>query len=118
MCFYANEKKHPLTLSDVRYPLRAGLMYEEAWHNKNALSPYLSDPAFASRPQSQIPTEIRVNAIYFDCHIGTCALPYLKSPYCLYSGYWYWYDKFDNKIPDSAGISQGWDLKDGVHDRQ
>ena len=72
---------------------------------------------YASKPASEIPPVVRVNAIYFDCHVGSCALPYLYQ-YYLYSGYWYWYDKLDNKIPDSAGITQGWDLANGVHDRQ
>ena len=117
MCVCANTYRRPLKLGIIKYPLRAAMIYEEAWHS-NASHPFLYDPMMSGGPPpSDNGPFLSVNAIYFDCHVGKCSLPYL-SQYKCYTGSWYWYDKFDNKIPDSNGITQGCDLIAGVHDHQ
>ena len=116
MCFYANHKKHPLRLSDIMFPTRASLLYEEAWH-QSMQSPDLMDPVYISTPNSRIPPEISVGAIYFDCHVRRCLLPFLYG-YKIYGMHWYWYNAMDKRIADWAGIQDGWDLSAGVHDRQ
>jgi prepilin-type N-terminal cleavage/methylation domain-containing protein len=117
MCVCANTYKRPLKLGSIRYPLRATMIYEEAWHG-NSGYPFLYDPMMGgSYPPTDGAPYISIPAIYFDCHVGKCSLPYLKT-YSCYTGCWYWYDKYDNKIPDSAGITQGCDLTAGAHDHQ
>jgi hypothetical protein len=94
------------------------MIYEEGWH-LNTKYPYLWDPLLSSSPppSDNVPY-MSVNAIYFDCHVGKVSLPRLTQYANCYDGCWYWYDGAGNQIPQSAGMTQGWDLAAGVHDRQ
>jgi len=116
MCVYASAKARPLRMADIRYPLRASFIYEEAWHS-GGKSPFLYQPGWAGLPRSEIPPTVKVNTIYFDCHVASSTLPYLYN-YNQYGWHWYFYDKNDQFIGEANGLTRGWDLSDGVHDRQ
>lgn len=117
MNLFANYKKRPLRLSDIKFPTRAAFIYEEGWHNGKQ-SPYLYDPLFGgSPPPNDGAPFMRVNAIYFDCHVAPMQIPYL-SDYKCYTGHWYWYNQREQKIPDANGITNGWQLDQGMHDKQ
>lgn len=117
MSLYANNKGRPLRLSDIKYPTRAALIYEEGWHNRKE-NPYLYDPLFGgSPPPNDRAPFMRLHAIYFDLHVGSLRIPYLNGFNC-YTGHWYWYNNQGQKIPDAHGIISGWQLDQGLHDKQ
>jgi len=120
MCYYANKIGHPIRLGDVMYPLRAVMIFEEGWHGNSW--PYLWEPLLGNTIPSPGAGErapfVRINAVYFDCHVGNCSLPYIRAPFDCYCGSWYWYLADESRYPDAQGMDYGWDLSKGVHDKQ
>lgn len=117
MQYFCYQKRGPLMMSEVKNLTRAAMIYEQCWHGSKDM-PILWDSGYWSQvPDGQRPSAMRVQAIYFDCHVGTFAVPWLPS-YKYYDGNWYFYRNNGTRIPDSAGVTEGWDLRKGVQDKQ
>lgn len=85
MCYNANLQKRPLALSQIKYPTRASMMYEMAWHSGRY--PFIWDVTYWRNAKHDAP--MRVNCIFLDCHVGTIDLPYNERS--AYDGNWYLY---------------------------
>ena len=85
MCYDADRSGRPVSFSGIRYPTRASMMYEAAWHNGEY--PYIWDVAhWAIAPHG---SPLRVRAIFFDGHVGHIDLRW--NAVSAYDGNWYLY---------------------------
>jgi prepilin-type N-terminal cleavage/methylation domain-containing protein len=103
---YADYYARPVKISDVKFPSKAALVYEQAWHNYG-WRPFLWDVYYWQR-QPNRPWAMRVNCVFIDCHAGSFMLPYTSS--CGYDGNWYVYQK------DATQWGRYWDLAAGARD--
>ena len=120
MSYFAYKVSRPLKLSDIMFPLRAVMLYEEAWHNSLEMPLLWNSEYWFTVPDSQQPPFIRTNAIYFDCHVGKYAVYWNTSG--TYDANWYFWRANDTRIGNwdgvKDGINGGWDLRLGCHDMQ
>lgn len=96
MTYFANKRGRPLKMSEVKFPTRATLMYEEAWHGGNN-RPFLWDAGFWGSRSDRERTR-KVAAIFMDTHVGFIDVPYINTSG--YDGNWYFYQG-SNKNPGS-----------------
>jgi len=106
LCFYANYHKHPLKQSEVVYPSRASLMYEEGWHGGER--PYLWDIGYWGNVSPK--PKLKVTAIFIDCHAGKIRIP--CHPISGHDGNWYYYE---GPGKEWSG-NHYWDLSKGARD--
>lgn len=86
MDYNANWDSQPLSAARIKYVTRAAMIYEAAWHSGKY--PYIWDTTYwDSAPHS---SPMRVNCIFFDCHVGYIDLLYKDQGG--YDGNWYLYD--------------------------
>jgi len=90
LCYYANRMCHPAKRSEVVYPDRCSILYEEGWHGD--IRPYLWDPAYWNTAPQKPP--IIVDCIFMDGHIGSIAIPY--NNISGHDGNWYYYNSQSN----------------------
>ena len=102
LCYYANEAMHPVMQSQVKFPKKVTLMYEQQWHYTEG-RPYLWD--IENCDASKTPPFKRINAIFFDLHIGTIDVPF-QARGKGYDPNWYFY----------AGTDRNHDLETGARD--
>ena len=106
---WAYEMKKPVKESSVKYPKRAVMLYEDAWHAN------LETPFLWQMPAEPYAPFLRVNCIYLDGHVRKYAV-YYNSVGRDYDANWYFF-KGPNDIPVGSGDSHC-DLSTGVHDLQ
>ena len=99
MCYYANYNKRPLRMAEAKYPTKAAMIYEAAWH-AGVDWPYIWDVAHWNALTNR-PPYIRINCIFLDCHVGTIDLRH--NSISAYDANWYLY-------------GHGWDLAAGARD--
>jgi prepilin-type N-terminal cleavage/methylation domain-containing protein len=95
--YCANAQMSPLQQGQVKYPSKASIFYEEAWHSNKEL-PLLWNSKDAGPSK-------RVGAVFLDCHVGTINIPRVPNSY---DGNWYHYpqDK-DNNILNGHDVTKG-----------
>lgn len=98
LCYFADMQRRPVTSSQVKYPTRATLLYEAAWHSGRY--PYIWDTVYWRTSTERTP--MRVSAVFLDTHVGVVDIPY--NEVSAYDLNWYLYG--------------GWDLSKGARDRR
>ncbi|MCE5200463.1 MAG: prepilin-type N-terminal cleavage/methylation domain-containing protein [Armatimonadota bacterium] len=106
LCYYANEHARPTKLSDIMYPTRVTLLYEEDWHSGSG-RPFFWDPKYyADKPR---PNKT-VGVVFVDGHVGKIVVHFGTSSG--YDGNWYAY----GNGKDAAGFGYYSDVSKGARD--
>lgn len=101
LMYYASEKKSPIQLSEVTFPSRASMLYEQGWHGG------YRDPRGCSELGVDDGPSKRFNAIFLDGHVGYI-LVYKTDGNDNYDSNWYY--------RGNTSVSKGYDISKGACD--
>jgi len=87
LCYYSSRMMRPLRVSEVEYPKRCSMLYEEGWHQFQR--GYLWDLGYWSN-KSNRPSALVVDCVFVDAHCGKFRIP-LVTMLSPYDGNWYYY---------------------------
>ncbi len=87
LCVYAHNKKSPVVRSEIKYPTKVCLFYEEAWHS-DFQKPYLwSVQYYIDSGDEYRGTWKSVNCIYADLHVAKLEVPWRVTSRDVDTGY-------------------------------